>query len=233
LPPPKIDDEEASKVQVSAPNYNTLHGEEEIKGFGLSKSLLMIVVLGLIVLNVVVILGLDDGAAGTDGTDGTDGTNGANGANGTNGANGVNGVNGVNGDGDGWNNNVLLDSLSANQLLSYDYSLSKWVNVSNITVGTVTGDVKGDVKSSDGTTVLDAGTDGNDATFTGDVTGDVTGNADTAIALVFEMVDHTGGASEPAAARGKFYIDTNDGGSNGTLKVCLDGSNWVTVVSTS
>jgi hypothetical protein len=38
----------------------------------------------------------------------------------------------------------------------------------------------GDVKATDGTSVLDSGTDGTDATFTGDVTGDLTGNADTA-----------------------------------------------------
>ena len=44
----------------------------------------------------------------------------------------------------------------------------------------ITGDLIGDVKSTNGTSVLDSGTDGTDATFTGDVTGDLTGNADTA-----------------------------------------------------
>jgi len=44
----------------------------------------------------------------------------------------------------------------------------------------ITGDLIGDVKAADGTSVLDSGTDGTDATFTGDVTGDLTGNADTA-----------------------------------------------------
>lgn len=39
-----------------------------------------------------------------------------------------------------------------------------------------TGDLIGDVKAVDGTTVLDSGTDGTDAVFTGDVTGDITGN---------------------------------------------------------
>jgi hypothetical protein len=37
-------------------------------------------------------------------------------------------------------------------------------------------DVIGDVLSTDGTKVLENGTDGTDATFTGDVTGDITGN---------------------------------------------------------
>ena len=44
----------------------------------------------------------------------------------------------------------------------------------------ISGDLTGDVLSADGqVTVLDGGTDGTDATFTGDVTGDVTGNAGT------------------------------------------------------
>lgn len=43
-----------------------------------------------------------------------------------------------------------------------------------------TGNVTGDVKADNGNVVLDSGTDGTDATFTGDVTGDLTGNADTA-----------------------------------------------------
>ena len=42
--------------------------------------------------------------------------------------------------------------------------------------GNVTGNPTGDVLSSGGNVVLDSGTDGTDATFTGDVTGDVTGN---------------------------------------------------------
>ena len=40
----------------------------------------------------------------------------------------------------------------------------------------ITSDLIGDVKSTDGTGVLDNGTDGTDAVFTGDVTGDVTGD---------------------------------------------------------
>ena len=42
--------------------------------------------------------------------------------------------------------------------------------------GNVTGDVTGDVKATNGTTILDSGTNGTDATFTGNVTGDVTGD---------------------------------------------------------
>jgi len=43
-------------------------------------------------------------------------------------------------------------------------------------VGNVTGNVTGDVKATDGTVVLENGTNGTDATFTGSVTGNVTGN---------------------------------------------------------
>jgi hypothetical protein len=51
-------------------------------------------------------------------------------------------------------------------------------------VGNVVGNLTGDVFASNGTSkVLENGTDGSDATFTGDVTGDVTGNADTATIL--------------------------------------------------
>ena len=49
--------------------------------------------------------------------------------------------------------------------------------------GNVSGNLTGDVYASNGTSkVLESGTDGSDATFTGDVTGDLTGNADTASA---------------------------------------------------
>ena len=48
-----------------------------------------------------------------------------------------------------------------------------------ITGNNVVGELKGDVVAENGTVVLDNGTDGTDATFTGDVTGDLTGNADT------------------------------------------------------
>ena len=50
--------------------------------------------------------------------------------------------------------------------------------------GQITGNLIGNVLSEDGlVTVLENGTDGSNATFTGDVTGNVTGNADTATAL--------------------------------------------------
>ncbi len=51
-------------------------------------------------------------------------------------------------------------------------------------VGSLTGNLTGDVKASNGTTVLDSGTTGANATFTGSVTGNVTGNADTASKLL-------------------------------------------------
>jgi hypothetical protein len=54
----------------------------------------------------------------------------------------------------------------------------------NVTFSSVSGNLVGDVYASDGTSkVLESGTNGTDATFTGDVTGDLTGNADTASAL--------------------------------------------------
>ena len=57
----------------------------------------------------------------------------------------------------------------------------KDLTVDNLSLpGTITADIvgnlNGDVLATDGTKVLENGTDGTDATFTGDVTGDVTGN---------------------------------------------------------
>lgn len=54
---------------------------------------------------------------------------------------------------------------------------------SNVTFASVTSNLIGDVKATDGTTVLDSGTNGSNATFTGSVTGNVTGNASTATTL--------------------------------------------------
>ena len=45
-----------------------------------------------------------------------------------------------------------------------------------VKAGAFEGDITGSVKAADGTVILDNGTDGTDATFTGDITGDVTGN---------------------------------------------------------
>ena len=57
-------------------------------------------------------------------------------------------------------------------------------NVTGNVAGNVTGDLTGDVYASNGTSkVLESGTDGTDATFTGAVTGTVSGNAGTATAL--------------------------------------------------
>jgi microcystin-dependent protein len=54
----------------------------------------------------------------------------------------------------------------------------------NFSAGTVTASLAGDVYASDGTSkILESGTDGTDATFTGAVTGSVSGNAGTATAL--------------------------------------------------
>ena len=51
-------------------------------------------------------------------------------------------------------------------------------------IGNLTGNLTGDIKASNGTTVLDSGTTGVNATFVGSVTGNVTGNADTATKLL-------------------------------------------------
>ena len=55
---------------------------------------------------------------------------------------------------------------------------SNGINISSgiVTANSFVGDLTGDVKSNDGTIVLQNGTDGNDATFTGNVTGNVTGD---------------------------------------------------------
>lgn len=60
--------------------------------------------------------------------------------------------------------------------------------------GDVTGNLIGDVYASDGTSlVLDSGTNGTNATFTGDITGDVTGNASTASAWATSRTITLGG----------------------------------------
>jgi hypothetical protein len=51
-------------------------------------------------------------------------------------------------------------------------------------VGSLTGDLTGDIKASNGTVVLDSGTTGTNATFVGNVTGNLIGNANTASKLL-------------------------------------------------
>jgi len=68
------------------------------------------------------------------------------------------------------NGTLSVDALtgnivSDNSTVSYDSS-----------TGEFTGNISGDVKSSNGTIVLDSGTDGTDAVLIGDVTGNLTGN---------------------------------------------------------
>ena len=76
-------------------------------------------------------------------------------------------------------------------------------------VGDLTGDLVGDVKATDGTVVLQNGTNGTDATFTGDVTGDLTGN------VTGNLTGNTTGNHN-----GDVYTD------NGVVKV-LDNGNSV------
>ena len=72
-----------------------------------------------------------------------------------------------------------------------------------LSLNNVTGNLIGDVKATDGTVVLDNGTDGTDATFTGDitgdVTGDVTGNITSTGTSTFSAIDVNGGAIDGAA----------------------------------
>lgn len=53
--------------------------------------------------------------------------------------------------------------------------------------GDITGNVKGDIKATDGTVVLNNGTDGTDATFTGAVTGNATTATTTATPRAFSV----------------------------------------------
>ena len=75
---------------------------------------------------------------------------------------------------------------------SGDVTLTGTVTGADATTLTETG------LAADGTEVLNTGTDGTDATFTGDVTGDLTGNADTATAL--ETARTIGGVSFDGSA---------------------------------
>lgn len=71
---------------------------------------------------------------------------------------------------------IISTSGFAGNVLSSDYT-SVLNSGTNGTDATFTGNLIGDVLASNGSSVvLDSGTDGTDATFTGDVTGDVTGN---------------------------------------------------------
>jgi len=68
--------------------------------------------------------------------------------------------------------------IAADSTVVIDYETGT-INAANL-AGTLTGDFAGgftgDVKANDGTLILDNGTNGTDAVFTGSVTGDVTGN---------------------------------------------------------
>ena len=66
------------------------------------------------------------------------------------------------------------------------------------------GNIRGDVLATDGTSVLDSGTDGTDATFTGDVTGDLTGTASLATQVT---------VSADAGTNATFYVGIFDGAS--------------------
>ena len=87
----------------------------------------------------------------------------------------------------------------------------------------------GDVYSSNGSSkVLEAGTDGTDATFTGNVTGDLTGNASTATTLATARnVEITGAVTAGPVTfngSGDLTLNTVLGGSAGTISVGADSS---------
>lgn len=80
---------------------------------------------------------------------------------------------------------TFVDGATGSQGIETDTGLSynpstgviTTTSVAGDVTGTVTGDLTGDVYASNGTSkVLESGTDGTDATFTGDVTGDLTGD---------------------------------------------------------
>lgn len=79
-----------------------------------------------------------------------------------------------------------------------------------------TGDLTGDIKSTSGTVVIDSGTDGTDATFTGDLTGDVTGNV-------------TGGLTgdirgDVRATDGAIVLNSGSDGTNATFVGSVTGN---------
>lgn len=86
-------------------------------------------------------------------------------------------------------------------------------NLTGNVTGNTTGDHVGDVYASNGSSkVLESGTDGTNATFTGDVTGDltgnVTGNADTASTLATaRTIQISGDASGSASFDGSTNVD--------------------------
>lgn len=85
----------------------------------------------------------------------------------------------------------IYDGLTAEPTTTVDTSNAGYGAAT--VVANIEGNISGDVKSTNGTSVLDSGTDGTDATFTGNVTGDLTGNADTATTL--ETARTIGGVS--------------------------------------
>jgi len=82
-------------------------------------------------------------------------------------------------------------------LFTGDWEFASTVT-SNVT-GNVTGNLKGDILATDGTRVLDNGSNGTDATFTGSVTGSVTGPVNGAITTTSIT---TGGAGTAGSITG-------------------------------
>lgn len=75
--------------------------------------------------------------------------------------------------------------------------------------GDLTGNVTGDIKAGNGTTVLDSGTDGTNATFTGTVTGNLTGDV--------------------SAANGTRILDNGTNGTDATFTgIASSASKWAT-----
>ncbi len=98
--------------------------------------------------------------------------------------------------------NSQIVQLDATQILT-NKTLSNPTITGATVSGTLTGNVTGDLYASDGTSiVLDSGTDGNDATFTGDVTGDLTGDVTGQVSIITNHINSLGSADNSLAEEG-------------------------------
>ena len=128
--------------------------------------------------------------------------------------------------------NAVYDDMQLNDLTAVDITIT----------GKASGDLKGDVYASNGTSkVLESGTDGTDATFTGnvtgdltgDVTGDVTGNADTASSLqTARTIELTGPVEGSASFDGSANISITTNLAAGQVTLGTDTSgNYLSDIS--
>ena len=88
--------------------------------------------------------------------------------------------------------------------------------------GVFTGDITGDVKATNGTTVLDNGTNGANAVFTGNVTGDITGDVKASNGTV--VLDNGSGSNNDANFLGNAHSATKLESSRNISGVAFDGT---------